>query len=145
MKSEKIATALVRHLLTTTAVANFSLFTYHFSLSYGTESTTQPHPSGTMCRTRRVRCVEPDGYGKVVTSARKRGLAHRGIVRKQCTAFPFDWSVKIKKLEVNHLDNKGNCITFATVIPLGRVSNALFNKYMLGYTNVETQRKSINE
>ncbi len=65
MKSEKIATALVRHLLTTTAVANFSLFTYHFSLfpfirhrkhhSTAPVGYDVPHPTGAMRRTRRVR------------------------------------------------------------------------------------------
>ncbi len=42
MKSEKFATALVRQLLATVAVANFSLFTFPFSLKMASRWTRLP-------------------------------------------------------------------------------------------------------
>ena len=51
---------------------------------YGQLHTTQSHPSGTTCRTRRVRCVVPDGCDEEVSSIRIRSS-----IRCFCDVMPY--------------------------------------------------------
>lgn len=51
---------------------------------YGQPHTTQSHPSGTTCRTRRVRCVVPDGCDEEVSSIRTRSS-----IRCLCDVMPY--------------------------------------------------------